>query len=313
MSTMLEKSKLNFRLSVIACLSFANVSKGSITSLQDHRVSPECGDVAHEIVDDNQYDDTSSGATGESLRLFFSSFMVQSENPGRAQRHCTLNASVLVPAGYRFMPLSASAEGFYSINPKDTNSGGIKVNYVVQPGNMTAERTNKVPFTGDGDIHCLAELKDPAYTGCYNRATTINLTTELALWLDQKSPGNSVIQLDATRRNHNLYWNWRLKSCENYYDQKQFASSYVAYNGHRYNARLKFDLQEGTFESAAGFTGQFTNVRYSDDGLNVQGQWAALGAKGYFSFDMIHKSTGEFRGTWGDDNGYRAEWTGYYQ
>jgi hypothetical protein len=289
---------------------FANTTP--LVSVEHQNFSPGCGPVSYEIAPQPDYNDGNRNVRGESLRLFFSNFYLQADRPGDYLRTCDIDAKIIVPAGYRFMPVRAQAEGFYDIRPEGRNTGGVKVSYSVQPGDLHALRTNPNPFTGSGDIHCKADLENPKFTACFNRPTEVTLSTHLAMWLNHQVDGFSTIQLDASRRNQNLFWNWQLQSCENYFDQKQFHSSYVAYDGNTYSARISIDGYQGTYQSEAGFTGTLSNLTYSDDGLSISGNWSTSNAQGYFSFSILDVGEGRFHGIWGDDKGYRNDWTGQY-
>jgi len=283
-----------------------------LATVESQTFSGNCGPVTYDVAPQGEYTNALRNVRGESLRLFFSDFYVQAENPGDYLRTCDINARINVPAGYRFMPVRANAEGFYQISPEGKNTGGIKVSYTVQPGNLNAYRTNPKPFTGNGDIHCKADLEKPSYTTCFNKPTQVNLSTHLAMWLNHQVNGFSTIQLDASRRDQNLFWNWQLQSCENFFDQKTFDTTYVATNGNTYHARLTVDMYQGTYSSSAGFTGTLSNLQYSEDGLTLKGNWSALGTGGSFVFNMTDVGNGHFNGSWTDHQGKKASWTGHY-
>lgn len=301
------------RTLLILGLAFASPGFATLAKLDKIETVEECGTFSSEVIEDKTYDDLGRGYIGESLRVFFDNFILTADYPGYVRRDCRMTAKVTVPPGYRFRPTLAAAEGFYNIQPKDQSKGGIKVSYIVQPGAQKAERVNAKPFTDTGDIVCKAELKDPQFTTCYNKPNQVSLETDLGFWLDQTAGGSSIMQLDATRTKTSLKWNWQFQSCENFWDQKWFSTTYVAYNKNRYQARMFFDLTTGRYESAAGFTGWLTNVRYSADGLEVNADWSTGSNKGWLKLRMSDVSTGTFLGEWGDNTGFKALWYGDYE
>lgn len=304
--------KCTFTLAFGALLQ-SSLSYGAFANLSRLDNSGDCGSLSTEITEEKAYDDWGRGFEGESLRVTFNEFILRADSQGWKERNCRLGAGVTVPAGYRFRPTLAAAEGFYSIQPQGQSTGGIKVSYVVDPSGQKAERENAKPFTGQGDILCKAELKDPRFSTCYNRPNVVNLTTDLKFWLDQKGQNASVMQLDASRTKTSLKWNWQFQSCENFFDQRWFSTNYLAYNGQRYNARIFFDLTNGRYESSAGFTGYFNNIQYSEDGLEMTANWSTDSQSGWMKFRMEEVSTGRFRGEWGDSSNFKADWYGSYE
>src|SRR6478736_766184 len=51
----------------------------------------------------------STNQKGESLRVFFNDFFLQTNAAGTSSKNCILDATVRIPAGYRFRPVSAAA------------------------------------------------------------------------------------------------------------------------------------------------------------------------------------------------------------
>lgn len=294
----------------LACASPAFATLAKVNSIQSIE---ECGSFSSEVIEEKAYDDFGRGYIGESLRVFFDNFNLTADYPGYVKRNCKLTAEVAVPPGYRFRPTLAAAEGFYNIQPKNQSKGGIKVSYVVRPSGQTAERQNAKPFTDVGDIVCKAELQNPQFSACYNKPHNVALETDLGFWLDQTAGGQSFMQLDATRTKTSLKWNWQFQSCENFWDQKTFSTTYVAYNNSVYNARMTFDLTKGRYDSDAGFTGWFNNVKYSADGLELTADWSTDSQKGWLKLTMSDVSSGKFFGEWGDSSGFKAMWFGSYE
>jgi hypothetical protein len=254
-----------------------------------------------------------TNSKGESLRVFFNDFFLSTTYAGTANKNCVLDAEVRIPAGYRFRPVSAAAEGSYSLQPQGQTQGFIRVSYEVQPHGWSAEASNQTPFTGQGDINCIAKLEEQLVLGCANEDTVVNLHTNIDLSIKQSSNTFSQMEIDASRQNHDLSWHWELFSCSVRFEDRDFQSNYVAYNGQSIPAKLHFSGSHGTFKTS-GFSGNFSQVTYSNRGRIVQGKWSAGGSSGTFSFHLVNDSTGEFQGSWRDANNPNqgGSWNGRY-
>ncbi len=255
-----------------------------------------------------------SGFREESLRLFFNDFSLSTDFPGDYHKNCILDADVLIPAGYRFRPVSAAAEGVYSITPVDESIGFIKVSYEVQPQGFKAERTNATPFTGQGEIKCLAALENKPFVSCSGKESSVRLHTNIDLNLVQYSPGNSQIDIDASRTDVDLSWKWELETCSSFFEGRDFQTRYVAYSGDRINAILRLDGAQGSYTTSS-FVGRLYQVTYREGGRRVEGRWSGAGNGGSFSFTLMDESSGQFAGTWRDENqpSRAYSWSGYYR
>ncbi|HYX32696.1 MAG TPA: DUF4360 domain-containing protein [Oligoflexus sp.] len=251
---------------------------------------------------------------GESLRVFFNDFFLSTTYAGTVNKNCVLDAQVKIPAGYRFRPVSAAAEGSYNLQPQGQSQGFIRVSYEVQPNGWSAEAANQTPFTGQGDINCIAKLDEELVLGCSTEDTLVNLHTNIDLSIQQNSSSFSQMDIDASRQNHDLSWKWELFSCSIPFEDRDFKTTYVAYSGQSIPATVHFSGSQGTFV-ASGLNGQFTEVRYSNRGRSVQGKWSAGNSGGTFTFSLINDSTGEFQGTWRDakNPNQGGAWNGRYQ
>lgn len=294
-------------------LGFSGQSWATLAQLKQVSSQENCGPYATELLEEKAYDELGRGTIGESLRVFFDAFNLQANASGSFQRKCRLNTAIAVPSGFRFRPTLAAAEGFYSIQPKDQSQGSIKVSYTVQPSGQKAEQSNQKPFSGNGDILCRAELKDPSFTACYNKPQTVTLETELSLGIKQAAGGQSMMQLDASRTKTSLKWNWQFQSCENFWDQKWFTGSYRAADGSQHQVRIFFDLTGGRLEDN-GAVYKLEGVAYGNDGLQVSARWSIEEFKsGYFSLNMENVRSGRVKGQWGDTNGFQSAWSGQYE
>jgi hypothetical protein len=254
-----------------------------------------------------------TNSKGESLRVFFNDFFLATNYAGTSNKNCVLDATVRIPAGFRFRPVSAAAEGSYSLQPQGQTQGFIRVSYEVQPNGWTAEASNQSPFTGQGDINCIAKLDEELILGCANEDTTVNLHTNIDLSINQSSNTFSQMEIDASRQNHDLSWRWELYSCSVPFEERNFQTNYVAYNGQSIPASVRFSGSQGTFQ-ASGLNGSFSQVTYSNRGRTVQGKWTAGSSSGTFSFYLVNEATGEFQGSWRDarNPNQGGVWNGRY-
>lgn len=287
---------------VALSLIYSNSALATLARLSQVSTQANCGRFSSELIEDKAYEDLGRGYLGESLRIFFDDFTLNASSTGKYDRNCKMTAAIEVPAGYRFRPTLAAAEGFYSIQPKNASRGGIKVSYVVQPGGQKAEQQNAKPFTDNGNILCKAELKDPRFTACYNRPHDVSLATDLGFWLDQAQGGQSLMQLDATRTKTSLKWNWQFQTCENFYDQRWFKASTIDSSNQYQTGRLFLDLTRGQLEFPKG-RAELSGISYSADGLELSANWSLNGDKGWLKIKMKDISTGSYSGEWGNDGG----------
>ncbi|WP_141732779.1 DUF4360 domain-containing protein [Oligoflexus tunisiensis] len=256
---------------------------------------------------------TTNNTKGESLRVFFSDFQLATSYAGTVHKNCVLDAEVRIPAGYRFRPVSAAAEGSYFLQPQGQTQGYIRVSYEVEPTGWGAEASNQTPFTGQGDINCIAKLDEQFVLGCSTEDTLVNLHTNIDLSIHQSGNNFSQMEIDASRQNHDLSWRWELFSCSIPFEDRDFKTTYVAYNGQAIPATVRFSGSQGTFKTS-GFSGKFTHVTYSNRGRTVQGKWSASGSGGTFVFQLVSDSTGEFKGSWKDarNPNHGGVWNGRY-
>ncbi len=236
---------------------------------------------------------------GESLRVFFNDFFLASNAAGTVNKKCVLDAEIRIPAGYRFRPVSAAAEGSYSLQPQGQTQGFIRVSYEVQPNGWSAQASNQTPFTGQGDINCIAKLDEQLVLGCSNEDTVVNLHTNIDLSIYQSGNTFSQMEIDASRQNHDLSWRWELYSCSPSFEGRDFKTNYVAYNGQSIPATVRFSGGQGSFKTK-DFSGTFSQVTYSNRGRTVQGKWSAGSSSGTFSFYLVNDASGEFQGSWRD-------------
>lgn len=276
--------------------------------------SEDCGQTPDfDTIQTTAYD-PATNVQGESLRVFFKDFVLNSAVNGRVDKNCVLDAQIRIPAGFRFRPVSATAEGSFSIQPKDRSKGFIKVSYEVEPQGWKAEQSNEnKPFTGEGDINCQAELKEAFFLECSNSDTVINLHTNIDLKIRQRGGGFSQMDIDATRNNYDLAWKWELKPCSVPFEDRDFQSYIVAYDGRSVPASLRFRGTTGTFTTSS-LTGHFTELRYLNYGRTVQGTWSAGKQRGSFTFKLKDESRGTFKGTWKDakNPSQGGTWNGRY-
>jgi hypothetical protein len=273
----------------------------------------DCGNSPNYDVVETSPLNPATNSKGESLRVFFNDFFLSTSYAGHANKNCVLDAQVRIPAGYRFRPVSAAAEGSYFLQPQGQTQGFIRVSYEVQPNGWSAEASNQTPFTGQGDINCLAKLDEELVLGCSDQDTVVNLHTNIDLSIHQSGNGFSQMDIDASRQNHDLSWRWELYSCSIPFEDRDFNTNYVAYNGQSIPARVRFSGSQGTFKTS-GFSGSFSQVTYSNRGRTVQGKWSAGGSSGTFVFHLVSNSSGEFQGSWRDarNPNQGGVWNGRY-
>ncbi|MCX6129301.1 MAG: hypothetical protein NTX25_09605 [Proteobacteria bacterium] len=285
-------------------------SIGTVTSIS---ADSGCGLIRYDIAETPANSDSSQNIIGESLRVFFNDFHVSANAPGEVKRTCKLDASIRIPAGYRFLPRAAYAEGSYSIQPKDLSKGFINVTYDVRPAGRFAERNNeKKPWTGEGDFTCRGDLVEKQFLICANHDTYVTLGTNLSLKIAQAGPGQSLIELDTQRKDLDLSWDWQFQPCVNYFEGRGFRA-YMKI-GPTKTLALEFRPYEdkGSLLSEEGLSGNLSQVVYSDDGLSVSGLWNIDHKSGNFSVSLLNTETGEFRGQLNTDDGTNGSFFGYY-
>lgn len=286
-------------VALLALLSTHSLNAAEV-QVENFSSNDQCGlSPSFDVIDTSAYDPTTQ-IQGESLRVFFNEFFLSTQELGTSQKNCTLDAEIKIPAGFRFRPVSAAAEGSYSIQPKGESQGFIKVSYAVEPQGWSAEKSNELkPFSGEGEIQCIAQLQEAFFLSCSNAPSSINLHTNIDLRIEQKSPGFSQMDIDATRQNHDLAWKWELQPCSAAFEDHEFQSQFVAYNGAVVAANLRFTGSSGSFTTAS-FTGLFTEVRYLNNGQTVQGKWSVGEQGGNFVFHLTDELSGNFAGSWQD-------------
>lgn len=93
-------------------------------------------------------------------------------------------------------------------------------------------------------------------------------------------------------------------------------SSYTAPGGRQVQARIQFNGDSGTYDTAFG-QGRLSQVAYGFDTnpttgepfFQINGQWSFLGSSGPFIFSSAG-GTNRFRGQWNGNDGRSGEWTG---
>ena len=302
-----------------ASLGLIILSISASTQAADVRVdrfwaNSDCGLTPDYDVIETSALDPNTNRKGESLRVFFNNFFLSTQKSGQAAKNCALDAQIRIPAGFRFRPVSAAAEGSYNLQPNGQSQGFIRVSYEVQPEGWTAEASNdQNPFTGQGDIRCIAELDSQFQVSCSEYDTELTLHTNIDLRIQQDSTLTSQMDIDATRQNHDLSWKWELSSCSVPFEEHSFQSNFIAYDGSSVAATLNFSGSTGSFRTA-NFVGTFTKLVYSHGGRTIKGHWSASGSNGTFTFELLNNSTGDFQGTWkdGKDPKQNGFWNGRY-
>ncbi|MCX6131382.1 MAG: DUF4360 domain-containing protein [Proteobacteria bacterium] len=288
--------------------------KASEVKVASFSSNDQCGqNPSFDLIDTSAYD-PSTQIQGESLRVYFNEFFLSTEQQGTTQKNCVLDAQIAIPAGFRFRPLSAAADGSYSIQPQGLSQGFIKVSYVVQPQGWSAEKSNTLkPFTGEGNINCMAQLQEASFVGCSNEETLINLHTNIDLRLDQNGSGQSQMDLDATRESHDLAWKWELQPCSVAFETHDFQSQFIAYDGTIVPINLRFTGAAGVFVTANS-SGAFSEIHYLNNGRSVEGNWSLDGKAGSFVFHLQDETSGRFIGTWVDRDSpsVSGAWSGEY-
>jgi hypothetical protein len=300
------------RFGILAALGLSQAAFASIASVESIQADG-CGDLQYDIAETAANSDADKGILGESLRVFFNDFHVQSNRPGEVKRTCKLDAVIRIPAGYRFLPRAAYAEGAFSIHPQGKSKGTIHVTYDVRPAGRFAFRTNEAaPWSGDGDFTCRGDLVETEFLLCANHDTYVTLGTDLTLKLQQASGGQSLIELDTARKDVDLAWDWQFKPCVNYFEGRTFRA-YMKI-GPTSTVPLRFQPYEdkGSLLTETGKRGALSQVVYSDDGKSVSGNYTLDGKSGRFSVNLVDMEAGEFRGSLMGDDGSKGTFFGYY-
>ncbi|HYX32699.1 MAG TPA: DUF4360 domain-containing protein [Oligoflexus sp.] len=300
-------------LIMLATLGFSPVGLASIASVESINSGDGCGDLRYDIAETSANSDAAQGIIGESLRVFFNDFHIQATQPGEVKRTCKLDAVIRIPAGYRFLPRAAYAEGSYSIKPQGASKGLINVTYDVRPAGRLAQRTNeKAPWSGEGDFTCRGDLVETQFLLCANHDTYVTLRTDLTLKLQQAAGGQSLIELDTARKDVDLAWDWQFKPCVNFFEGRTFRA-YMKI-GPTNTLPLRFQPYEdkGSLTTDSGKQGALSQVVYSDDGLSVSGNYTLDGKSGRFSVKVVDTEAGEFRGSLNGNDGSAGTFFGYY-
>ncbi|WP_141732782.1 DUF4360 domain-containing protein [Oligoflexus tunisiensis] len=298
---------------ILAALGFSQAAFASIASVESIQTNAGCGDLDYDIAETAANSNAAQGILGESLRVHFNDFHIQANRPGEVKRTCKLDAVIRIPAGYRFLPRAAYAEGAYSIQPQGASKGTIHVTYDVRPAGRFAERTNeKAPWSGEGDFTCRGDLVETEFLLCANHDTYVTLGTDLTLKLQQAAGGQSLIELDTARKDVDLAWDWQFKPCVNYFEGRTFRA-YMKI-GPTSTLPLRFQPYEdkGSLLTETGKEGALSQVVYSDDGKSVSGNYTLDGKSGRFSVNVIDTESGEFRGSLNGNDGTKGTFFGYY-
>jgi hypothetical protein len=304
--------KQSYALLLLA-LGYSQGASASIASVESIQTNSGCGDLRYDIAETSANSDPGQGIIGESLRVFFNDFHIQASQPGEVKRTCKLDAVIRIPAGYRFLPRAAYAEGSYSIKPQGASKGTIQVTYDVRPAGRFSERNNeKTPWSGDGDFTCRGDLVETQFLLCANHDTYVTLGTDLTLKIQQANGGQSLIELDTARKDVDLAWDWQFKPCVNYFEGRRFRA-YMKI-GPTNTLPLRFEPYEdrGALILDSGKQGALSQVVYSDDGLSVSGNYSLDGKSGRFSVRVIDTEAGEFRGELYGNDGTSGTFFGYY-
>lgn len=301
------------RFGILAALGFSHAAFASIANVESIYSDAGCGDLRYDVAETSANSDPAQGIVGESLRVFFSDFNLQATQAGEVKRTCKLDAVIRIPAGYRFLPRAAYAEGAYSIKPQGASKGTINVTYDVRPVGRFAERNNeKAPWSGEGDFTCRGDLVETQFLLCANHDTYVTLGTDLTLKINQAAGGQSQIELDTARKDVDLAWDWQFKPCVNYFEGRVFRA-YMKI-GPTNTLPLRFQPYEdkGTLVTESGKQGALSQVVYSDDGKSVSGNYTLDGKSGRFSVNVIDTESGEFRGSLNGNDGTKGTFFGYY-
>ncbi len=94
-------------------------------------------------------------------------------------------------------------------------------------------------------------------------------------------------------------------------------SSYTSPDGEQVRARIQFNGDDGTYDTASG-QGRLSRLEYGFDTnptngeptYQITGQWSYLGASGSFLFSSADGGTDQFRGRWTRGDGQGGPWTG---
>ncbi|MBU2706750.1 DUF4360 domain-containing protein [Zooshikella marina] len=302
-------SKLFFLL--LVCLISINVF--AVGNLQRFSHSEGCGYLSDDP-DNPDYKEEVTSMEGpikeESLRVYFNDLGVQTESRGVISRKCHLEAEIKVPKGHQFRAISGALDGYYYLI--DQANGYARFDYTLDEIGSKAEVSKDL--LGEGDFSILAQVDNLGFTTCVDYDRNVKVSGVINLMIKQESDGFSTIDIDEAGQGYQLSWNWNWRKCD-FWRNQSFSSYYRAYNGRTYKATIKFDDTTGTFQSSAGFIGQFSNITVEDEGKTIKGTWQASDSGGWFKFKAsnIYDPHGNFQGEWGDINGTQGEWWGYFK
>jgi len=233
----------------------------------------------------------------QSLILYFNNLSLYHDGQGEKSKICLVSSILNIPAGKQFRASNAFVSGVYNI--PELASGHISFEYII-PKISRDSGMFEYQVSGQQDFQKSTTGESLEYTECRSEDQVINIDSKTELRTIHQAPLFSFIDLDTQQQTYSTRWNWEWKSCSIWFEHREFTSVYRAYNGRHYQAYLRFSGDQGSYDSAAGFTGSFKNVHFYDEGKTVTGIWEAEGKSGPFRFELRDLETGRFDGKWGD-------------
>lgn len=293
---------MNFAL--VLAVALGAISAWSTPPIEVVRLdsTPSCGALNHEInIDPND-------ANIQCLRVYFADFAVVSRPNASTDRNCHMRAKLRIPANTQFSASEAVAEGVFKI--VGDAFAGMLLSYQMPSLGGSSSWHQLFQSNDQGDFTFTSRMTDEVFTPCLGYDTEVDLVSDLHAFIDQRSGDSSFISLDETGKR--LSWNWKIKPCEADLYSRTFITYYSAPNGRRYQAKMIISGNRGTYHSEAGFVGDLFNLRRTNGGRVLEGEWSALGVNGRLKFTMSDARKGTFSGNWTDSQNRKGSWSGYY-
>jgi hypothetical protein len=277
----------------------ANLEPLKVTGFSN---TESCGAMSHEV------NLAPGDSTTQCLRVYFKDFAISADKDQSVQRNCHMKATLRIPANMQFRATEAVAEGVYFI--QGSGYGGFNLSYELKATKALGSWFEGFRPETRGDFNFTTKVASEAFTKCVPYETEVELTSDLHAFIDQLGTGHSYVSLDETGKR--LSWNWKLQPCQADWYAQTLVGYYQSTSGRQYRTVIKIAGNEGTYTSDAGFAGKFFNIRRSDSGAVLEGEWGVPGTRsiGIFHFHMTDPESGKFEGIWKDAFGRVGRWWG---
>jgi len=241
---------------------------------------------------------------------FAGSARVVARSQDEAYFNCEMQVDVTPPAGYGLRIKRFVMNGKHRTKGEsDARAGSYYAaitEHDVQIADMSVSASPKQLGSSEGPWQKVMEDEMSWVSPCGKRVT---LEGHLVLTASHDAAtGGPLTELmvGATGVGSDFLWGWTFEDCR--WLQGRWSSRYETESGQTVTAHLDIDGSHGTYRTA-GFTGQLTDMQYSEDGETVMGRWKVGHQSGWIEFSR--NARGEFAGSWGREPGvFAGSWDG---